>query len=55
VVSNAVNFSKSIAREGAQTIWMITQGTDPKVEITSPLKLKRIEPKQTDDDVAAIV
>jgi hypothetical protein len=49
-----VTFGKVIARNGSQTLWILAADQLPKINITSPLNLKRIEPKQLDEDIDVI-
>ena len=53
VISEEIIFSKTIARDGAQTLWVLTDKL-PNITLINPLTLKRIEPKQSADDTEAI-
>lgn len=54
VMSDAISFTKEIDLDSSgHPYWMLSKGTPP-IAITNPLAVKRIEPKQTEDDVTAI-
>lgn len=53
-MSEPITFGKKIARDGAQTIWILDNQTMPHITIQKPLNIKRSDVKLSNDDLEAM-